>query len=281
MIVVRYRLAVRAFGAQSWAELGAQIIPRLIIHHALTVSPLATICLYVDIVASVMALEASKILVYLGLPAAYSPAPDTEPVEFLLLHLRELPAGLLSQFSNVLSPRQRSAIPTIRNRRLKYTQGDPTEFRFSEARRTWPTLWEGRERRGIEEGAEEKAWVETEFLGGSSRPHVGKLGKMLGELEEEREAERVRVIRREQAVADEFIPEEDEDEEESSDEESLQPDETPPDPQAEQELFSRRIRERFIYGLLDVRPSQHEVRHVDSLSLRRHICTRQLIGMTI
>ena len=137
---------------------------------------------------------------------------------------------------------------------MKYTQGDPVEFRFAEARRTWPTLWEGRERRGIEEGAEEKTWAETEFLGGSSRPHVGKLGKMLGELEEEREAERVRAIRREQAQADDFIPEEDEDEEESSEEETPPPDtETPPNPQADQELFSRRIRERFIYGLLDVR----------------------------
>ncbi|KZV75090.1 hypothetical protein PENSPDRAFT_647369 [Peniophora sp. CONT] len=200
-----------------------------------------------------MSLEASKILSYLDLPPEYDPAPDAKPVEFLSLHLRELPASLLSQFSTALSPRQRSVLPTIRNRRLKYTSSDPAEFRFAEARRAWPTLWEGRERRGIEEGADEKAWANTEFLDGSIRPHVGKLGKMLGDLEEEREAERVRAIRREQAVADEFIPEEDEEsEDESSEEESTSPaGETPPDPQAEQELFSRRLRERFIYGLLD------------------------------
>lgn len=202
-----------------------------------------------------MELEASKILSYLSLPPDYDPVPNAKPIEFLSLHLHELPASLLCQFNNVVSPRQRSVIPTIRNRRLKYFSGDPIEFRFTEARRTWPTLYEGRERRGVEEGADEKTWADTDFLGGSIRPYVGKLGKMLGELEEEREADRVRVIRREQATADEFIPEEDEDEDESSDEDSPPPaDETPPDPQADRDLFSRRIRERFIYGLLDVRP---------------------------
>ncbi|VDC04084.1 unnamed protein product [Peniophora sp. CBMAI 1063] len=198
-----------------------------------------------------MSIESQKMLVYLGLSPDYDPAPDVKPIQFLSIHLHELPASLLIQFTDLLSPRQRSVIPAIRNRRLKYTQGNPVELRFTEARRTWPTLWEGRERRGVEEGADERAWADTDFLEGSQRPHVGKLGKMLGELEEEREAERVRTIRREQATAEEFIPEEDEDEDESEDDTPPPDNATPPDPQADMELFSRRVRERFIYGLLD------------------------------
>ncbi|GAV98991.1 hypothetical protein LENED_000415 [Lentinula edodes] len=84
-----------------------------------------------------------------------------------------------------------------------------------------------------------------------STKHVKKLGSLLRDYEEEREAERVRNIRRTQLAAEEsqFIPEEDEDSAEDEPVESGDVEEaTEADNRAE---FERRIRERFIYGLLD------------------------------
>ncbi|KII94882.1 hypothetical protein PLICRDRAFT_149156 [Plicaturopsis crispa FD-325 SS-3] len=205
---------------------------------------------------SALPFNKDPILSYLGLPREYEPSPETSPVDFLLAHLRELPPHLVSTFTLITSPKQRTIIPTIRNRRLKYTSSDPPELSFTSARRTWPTLWSGRERRGQEEGSEEKAWANSVFLGGL-KTHVGKLGGLLGDYEEEREAERIRTIRRERAAEEAFVPEEDSDSEDSDDD--------PPGAQAgsaaieqEQETeeeaksaFERLVRERFIYGLLE------------------------------
>ncbi|KAK0468220.1 uncharacterized protein EV420DRAFT_1503399 [Desarmillaria tabescens] len=194
------------------------------------------------------------ILSFIALPldGGYHPSPTSEPIDFLKQHLQQLPPHLVAQFSSVTTPKQRAAIPTVRNRRLKYAESNPTDLSFTAARSTWPILWEGRERRGIEEGKEEKDWAQHEFLHGSTK-HVGKLGDLLGGYEEEREAERVRNIRRDEAAKEEFIPEEDE----SSDEdESEQVSSALANLEFESEgdqkiLFLRRVKERFIYGLLE------------------------------
>ncbi|KAG2349066.1 hypothetical protein BDR05DRAFT_874173 [Suillus weaverae] len=186
----------------------------------------------------------SDILSYLALPQDYDPLPSADPIEFLKRHLHELPPNIIQRFSLVTTPKQRTAITEIRNRRLKFTESRPRSLSFAVARNTWPTLWQGRERRGQEEGKEEQEWTKMNFLGGAEQ-QVGNLAKLLGDMEEEWEAERVQFIRRTQAN-DEFIPEEESDSEEDEDE--IQESESPEEAQA---LFERRIRERFIYGLLE------------------------------
>ncbi len=193
------------------------------------------------------------ILSFIALPldGNYRPSPTAEPVDFLKRHLHHLPPHLVAQFSLVTTPKQRAAIPTVRNRRLKYVESDPTDLSFTAARSTWPTLWEGRERRGIEEGKDEKDWAQHEFLHGSTK-HVGKLGDLLGGYEEEREAERVRGIRREEAAKEEFIPEEDESDNDD-DEVSSALANLDFESEGDQKIsFLRRVKERFIYGLLEV-----------------------------
>ena len=188
-------------------------------------------------------------LKYLGLPEDHTHAPDTDPIAFLSQYLHHLPPHILSHYSYITTPKQRTTIPTIRNRRLQYANKNPPELSFEQGKKTWPELWQGRERRGVEEGKEEKAWAEKEFLQGKEK-HIGKLGNLLAEYEEEREAERVRNIRRANAMQeDDFVPEEDTD---SDEEEEPAPE---PEPESEEQAraaFERRIRERFIYGLLDV-----------------------------
>ncbi|KAH9951735.1 hypothetical protein B0H21DRAFT_188737 [Amylocystis lapponica] len=190
------------------------------------------------------------LLSYLDLPDNYAPSPDADPIEFLTRHLRQLPPHLLSYFSMTTTSKQRSVIPAIRNRRLRYAETNPAELNFSSAKSTWPALWPGRERPGQHEGTEEREWVEKEFLG-SLKPHVGKLGMLLAGYEEERESHRVRQLRREHAEFLESLPEE---EDESEDEDEQTP---PVEAEAEdnsgdaQEWFLRSVRERFIYGLLE------------------------------
>lgn len=186
-------------------------------------------------------------LSYLGFPEDYEPSPQTATIPFLIKHLAQLPPHLLLHFSYITSAKDRTVIPTIRNRRLKYANSTPPELQFAAARNDWPNLWQGRERRGMEEGAEEKAWADKDFLGGS-RKHVGNLGGLLGEYEEEREAERVRTLRRERAVVAQFIPEEDDDSNEDDTDELPIDEDTPEEARAS---FERLIRERFIYGILE------------------------------
>jgi hypothetical protein len=189
------------------------------------------------------------VLRYLGLDDDYQPSPGDRPIDFLKLHIRAIPPQLLSFFSSATTPRQRTQIPLIRNRRLKYTDSKPPELGFDVARSRWPMLWQGGGRVGIEEGREERRWAESSFLTGSTK-HVGNLGRLLGDYEEEREADRVRTQRR-RHVEQTFIPEEDEDTD-SDDDVDMQPaaereEESEADLRA---LFDRRIREQFIYGLL-------------------------------
>ncbi|KAG1907027.1 uncharacterized protein F5891DRAFT_999846 [Suillus fuscotomentosus] len=190
----------------------------------------------------------SDILSYLALPQDYNPLPSVDPIEFLKRHLHELPPNIIQRFSLVTTPKQRTTITEIRNRRLKFTESRPRSLSFAVARNTWPTLWQGRERRGQEEGKEEQEWAKMNFLGGSEQ-QVGNLAKLLGDMEEEREAERVRFIQRTQAN-DDFVPEEESDSEDENDSEYPEIQE-PESPQEAQALFERIIRERFIYGLLE------------------------------
>ena len=198
------------------------------------------------------------ILHYLGLPPDYQPNPDSDPIRFISQNIHIIPNHFAQKFSQCTTPKQLTVIPTIRNRRTKFTQSNPPELSFESAKRTWPLLWVGdpsetRLRRGQAEGSEEKTWADQEFLGGAKQ-HVGKLGALLADYEEERATERFRVERRRREAEEPFIPEEDED---TSDEEELTS--APPmgEPPEETRLaFERSIKEKFIYGLLDaVNPS--------------------------
>jgi len=188
---------------------------------------------------------------YLGLPDDYTPSPSAEPIEFLKRHLRYIPPHLMGSFSSTTTPKQRTLIPAVRNRRSRYTESHTSELGFTAAKNSWPTLWEGRELRGKEEAKEEVEWAEKGFLEGKKQ-HVGKLGTLLGGYEEEREAERVRGIRRREAEYRESLPEEEEDTD--SEEEDGAVAETA---QVEENLeemkmsFLRSIKEKFIYGLLE------------------------------
>ncbi|KAF9453023.1 hypothetical protein P691DRAFT_802404 [Macrolepiota fuliginosa MF-IS2] len=184
------------------------------------------------------------VLSYLGLPPDYEPSPGNSTIQFLRKHLSQLPPHILCKFSSITTPKLRTILIPIRNRRLRYINTHPAELDFTSARGRWPELWEGRERRGREEGEEEKQWVEQEFLQGE-RKHIGKLGSLLGDYEEEREAERIRTIRRELAETT-SVPEE-ESESEESDEADVVEEEND---EEKRRYFERLIRERFIYGLL-------------------------------
>ncbi|RDX55439.1 hypothetical protein OH76DRAFT_740080 [Lentinus brumalis] len=192
--------------------------------------------------------DEGPILKYLGLSPSYEPSPRNAPVDFLRKHVRELPPHLLMLFSSITTPRERTAVSAIRNRRLKYAESNPAELSLANAKSTWPALWEGRERPGQEQGKEEKDWAEKEFLGGDGKQQVGKLGKLLAEYEEEREAERVRTIRRQRAEYIESLPEEDE---ESDDEEDVLPIPQELSPAENEEHFLRLVKERFIDGYLE------------------------------
>ncbi|KAJ7178977.1 hypothetical protein C8R46DRAFT_1187465 [Mycena filopes] len=191
----------------------------------------------------------ASLLNYLALEPDYQPSPSTKPIEFLTLHIQQLPTHLLlASFSDV-APKDRSRVAAIRNRRLKYLASDPPELQFSNARSTWPLLYDGQGRCGQQEGDEEKDWVANDFLQGLTK-HVGKLGTLLGGYEEEREAERFRTLRRERAEAAEFVPEEESDSDDEEVEASVSRQEPIPDDDAKAS-FERLIRERFIYGLLE------------------------------
>jgi hypothetical protein len=201
----------------------------------------------------------SPSLKYLQLPDDYDPSPSDSPIQFLSRHLRSLPPHLAkSEFSTTTSPKQRTVIPAVRNRRFKYTQSRPTVFEYENARAQWPMLWRGApEKPGDRQraaGEDERRWVEKDFIGGW-KPHVKKLGELLAGYEEEREGERERVIRRQRAD-DQFVPEEDTDSEEEEEGENAEPvSEEPETLEESKEAFQRLVTERFIYGMLDVRVS--------------------------
>ena len=200
--------------------------------------------------------DTAPILSYLGLSPDYQPSPIHAPVEFLEHNIRYLPPQILKLFSTSTTPKQRTVIPVIRNRRSRFTESSPTELSFQAARTTWPTLWQGQEIQSQirAEGKEEQEWADNEFLGGAAK-QVGKLGSLLGEYQEERESERVRTVRRQQREYEEALPEEDEDTDEEEAAQAAAVEELTISPEEAQSLFLRRVKERFIYGLLDVSTS--------------------------
>ena len=187
----------------------------------------------------------SAILSYIGLPPEYEPRPSSSPIEFLQKHLHVLPPHLIVGFSSITTPKQRSVIAEIRNRRLAYTETKPKQLAFAEARDRWPQLWSGRGYHGQKAAQEEREWAEKGFLGGGTQ-QVGKLGTLLADYEEEREAERIRQVRRQRAT-EEFVPEE-----EDSDESEMSDQGGEESPEEELATFERWIRELFIYGMLEV-----------------------------
>ena len=207
--------------------------------------------------------DAQIILKYLDLPPSYSPSPSSDPKSFLEAHIHQLPPNLLARFATALDIHERSSLPVIRNRRTQYLQSAPTEYTFEGARKRFPDLWESIAlasgdstprvdiRAAAREGAEdEKRWAEREFLGGM-QGKVGKLGPLLGGYEEARVANREREKRSEHTQLRERETETEEEFEESSDEE---PD-SPPGPEdlaQARDTFTRLVKERFIYGLLEV-----------------------------
>ena len=206
--------------------------------------------------------DAQIILKYLDLPPSYSPSPSSEPKSFLEVHIHQLPPNLLARFASALDIHDRSSLPVIRNRRTQYVQSAPKEYTFEGARRRFPDLWESialargdpasrMDVRAVarEDAEDEKRWAEREFLGGT-RGQVGKLGTLLGGYEEERVAVQEREKRRERIKLREIEKETEEEFEESSDEEL----DSPPGPEdlaQARETFTRLVKERFIYGLLE------------------------------
>lgn len=203
-------------------------------------------------------LDHSRVLKYLGLPTNYEPSPDKETIAFLRLHIQQLPPELLVHFEPITNPIQRTTIPLVRNRRLKYVQSNPQELSLGNAQKFWRTGWLGTEDFGNRdtERKDEKEWADRRFLDGSTK-HVGKLGNLLANFEDEREGERVRMLRRERAAAAAFIPEEDSDSD-SDQSFTIEPEQEQRiiaedlDGPNRQQLLQRRIHENFIYGLLQV-----------------------------
>ena len=208
--------------------------------------------------------DAQIILKYLDLPPSYTPSPSSDPRSFLEVHIHHLPPNLLARFASTLNIYERSSLPVIRNRRTQYLQSAPEEYTFEGARKRFPDLWESIAlasgdsapqvdvRAVAREGAEdEKRWAEREFLGGT-RGQVGKLATLLGGYEEERVAVQQRENRRERATLREIEKETEEEFEESGDEKELNSPPSPEDLAQARETFTRLVKERFIYGLLEV-----------------------------
>ncbi|KZV84265.1 hypothetical protein EXIGLDRAFT_753970 [Exidia glandulosa HHB12029] len=205
--------------------------------------------------------DSERFLKYLDLPDDYEPSPTRAPLDFLRAHLYQLPQHLAVYFSSSVAPRERTALPIVRNRRLNYAQSPAgsTALGYSAGRAEWPLLWEqsGSTRDDVKpgelSGQDERAWANANFMGGQGG-ELGRLGGLLSEYEAEREAERMRALRRDRAVRESMMPQVEEEEDESDEED----DATDANAAAEEEsveehraAFERLLRERFVYGTLD------------------------------
>ncbi|KAG8908176.1 hypothetical protein FRB99_008719 [Tulasnella sp. 403] len=214
--------------------------------------------------------DSPAILKYLGLSANYVPSPRDAPLEFLTKHLQQLPPEYLSPFSQLLTPRQRTSVLGIRNRRAVYAMSSTGRQKFGwvEARKQDPIAYESymiaatgisgmplagdeteptREfRKGEEEAIDERNWAEENFLGGAAMYQRHAPQSLLGQFEEEREAERIRSLRRE--ARKQMDLEEQEEEESDDDDPGEQVKESPEEARA---AFERVVRERFVDGLLE------------------------------
>ncbi|KAK8846858.1 hypothetical protein IAR55_005947 [Kwoniella newhampshirensis] len=169
--------------------------------------------------------EIERILSYLDLPQSSTlPLP---PFQFLTQYISLLPPSLLEPFSPIPPP-HRTAIPTIKHRRLIHaTSVPPPRFlSSSEGRLRWPLLWERMggdpfppPSHGVEE---EEDWVQKGFMKDvpvENSQQVKKLGGFLRGLEEEREMEGVRERKRWERgldnVGEEFDEESDEEDDDT------------------------------------------------------------------
>ncbi|KAG8696100.1 hypothetical protein FRC08_007371 [Ceratobasidium sp. 394] len=216
--------------------------------------------------SSSLPFDGAPILKYLSLDPDYTPSPSKDPIEFLKRHMTQLPPHLLVLFNNHpdVTPRARTSIPAIKNRRCNYAAGEPRALDPDVLSKSDADIWDlvNEERpqgqttqrptapEPDEDAADERAWANEEFQGGV-KGHVGKIGELLAELEGERTRERQRRIRREAAVARARREETEEEVEESSEEDD---DETREEAarqfDAPERDLRRVVRERFISGLL-------------------------------
>ena len=212
---------------------------------------------------SLMIFDKTPSLRYLGLPQNYEPSPENDPIAFLSKHILQLPPHLLMNYTHITTPKQRTTIATIRNRRLHYANQNPPDLQFNHARLTWPGLWQGQERQVGQSGDEERAWAQSDFLEGKKQ-FVGKLGNLLAGYEEERESESIRMLRRSRTTTeDDFVPEED-NESESETEPPQEEKETEEEAKAS---FERLIQEFFVYGRLEVSDDGMKARFIDMTTI--------------
>ncbi|QRV72785.1 hypothetical protein RhiJN_00799 [Ceratobasidium sp. AG-Ba] len=208
--------------------------------------------------------DGAAILKYLALDADYDPSPTENPIEFLKRHMLQLPPHILVLFSQnpKATPRARTSVPAVKNRRCNYAVGEPRALDPDVLSKTDPEVWDivNEERpqgQAIQRPAaperdedveDERAWADREFQGS----HIGKIGELLAELEGERARERLRTIRRQAAVARQRREETEEEFDESSDEEEEEGDATgvAGHINGPERDLRRLVRERFISGLL-------------------------------
>ncbi|KAG8975212.1 hypothetical protein FRB90_009578 [Tulasnella sp. 427] len=225
--------------------------------------------------ASTTPFDAAPILKYLSLPSSYDPHPKDDPIPFLRDHLVQLPIEHLKPFSSITTPRQRTQLLRIRNRRTTFacSAEGMKALSWVEARKEDPLAYEafmisstGTQgmplaedpsdptrafRKGEEEAKEERIWAQGSFMDGA-KGHVGegKLAALLGQFEEEREAERFRDMKREMREK-ERIQRESEPEEEDDDEGEDETTPTHDSPEDARKSFENVTRDKFIDGLLE------------------------------
>ncbi|GMK57721.1 hypothetical protein CspeluHIS016_0405550 [Cutaneotrichosporon spelunceum] len=187
-------------------------------------------------------------------------APDATRLSILTSHLSALPDHIARAVGTALSPRQRTAIPTIKHRRHVWATATPPPVSLSagEGRRRWPLLWErmGGDPRVALPGhetsvaqAEAAKWAEEGFMPGHKR-HVGHLGTLLAEEEEVGEWEEARRNRARERRLDEVGEEFDEEsDEESVDREVLSAGTGDGDQESAKSRFERALLELFLDGL--------------------------------
>ena len=215
--------------------------------------------------------EAARFLRYLDLPDDYEPSPIGAPFAFLQQNLHQLPHHLAVQFSSSVPSHERTKLPLVRNRRLQYIASTPGQkaISFPRARARWPMLWEASgtarddsSKPGDFYAAEEREWAKADFLGGQAT-QVGKLGSLLSEYEAERDADRARQLRRDHSIRQAMMPQLGEEEEDTDDDEEQESEaaaavanateDAKETVQQHREAFERLVRERLIYGNLEVR----------------------------
>ncbi|KAG8937082.1 hypothetical protein FRC02_006282 [Tulasnella sp. 418] len=225
--------------------------------------------------------DPTPILRYLSLPKDYVPSPAEQPLEFLKAHLVQLPPQLLQPFSLLLTPRQRTTLMRIKNRRSTFVQSPEglEKLGWQEARKENPVAYEtfmidlvgvtGRPlidvegevdkqreaRKGELEGIEESDWVQSNFMGGATAFHrhvgEGKFERLMAVFEEERQAvyqreQQQKVRQHQEQIEGSVYPEEEgsESEESEVETEKMSSDDA-------RRMFERITRENFIDGHLE------------------------------